>query len=43
MAKYSLDIPDELKEKMEAKAKENRRSLNAEILVACDNHVEEEK
>lgn len=38
---YSLRISEELKEKLKYIAKKNRRTLNTEITIACENYVEE--
>lgn len=40
MAKILLRINDEDKEALEILAKKNKRSLNNEILVAIDEHIE---
>lgn len=36
---YSLRIDEELKEKVKFIAKKNRRTLNMEITVACEEYV----
>jgi hypothetical protein len=37
------DIPPAVYDKLRAKAKENRRSINGEMIVAIEKHVAEQK
>ncbi|HHS9775517.1 TPA: Arc family DNA-binding protein [Raoultella ornithinolytica] len=41
IAPLGVRIPDELKEKIQAQAKENGRSMNAEILYMLENSLSE--
>jgi len=39
--KKLINIEDSLFEKLEDKAKENRRPVNTEIIIAVENHVKQ--
>lgn len=41
LEQYPLRLPTELKSAMEEKAKKEKRSLNAQIILVLENYIEE--